>query len=351
MCRWFAYMSPEEPCLLSDVLINPANAISKQCSEHYLPKLLPHGDETDLHDTPDRLVKMRNSLLNMDGLGVAWYTNAAADYQNNIDGRRPALYKSQSPPINDFNFRSLCENTQSHCVLAHIRASSGSVVSQVNCHPFIFGRHVFMHNGVVSNFTEIRRPLLHQLCYDAFENILGSTDSEHAAALYMTFLTNGGTKETWQKQYPLQEMHAAMVKTVITLMELQQTHLGASQTTPNSLNFCATDGHRMVAIRFRNHATEQPPSLYWSEFAGRNLNRKYPGHPDSPDLVNVFAIKGEDEKIGRHTIVASEPTTHDENEWHLIGKNCALTVDEFGTETEIPIEYDVKFNVNDPSAA
>lgn len=71
MCRWFAYISPTEPCLLSDVLITPANSISKQCSEHYLPKLLPHGDEKELDHTSDELLRMRNSLLNMDGLGVA----------------------------------------------------------------------------------------------------------------------------------------------------------------------------------------------------------------------------------------------------------------------------------------
>lgn len=70
MCRWFAYISPEEPCLLSDVLLTPSNAISKQCSEHYLPKLLPHGEETELDDA-DKLLQMRNSLLNMDGLGIA----------------------------------------------------------------------------------------------------------------------------------------------------------------------------------------------------------------------------------------------------------------------------------------
>ena len=62
MCRWFAYISP-------DVLIDPANALAKQCSEHYLPGLLPHGEETELDDSKDALLKMRNSLLNMDGLG------------------------------------------------------------------------------------------------------------------------------------------------------------------------------------------------------------------------------------------------------------------------------------------
>ncbi|KAH7084270.1 nucleophile aminohydrolase [Paraphoma chrysanthemicola] len=346
MCRWFAYISPSEPCLLSDVLITPANSISKQCSEHYLPHLLPHDKDRDLDHTSDELLRMRNSLLNMDGLGIAWYTDATASYIKHVTGPRPALYKSQSPPINDFNFKSLCENTETHCVFAHIRASSGSVVTQVNSHPFVFGRHVFMHNGVISNFSTIRREMTDLLSFDAYCNIFGSTDSEHAAALYMTNLTNHGDKSTWDKPYPLKAMLAALQKTVIQILTLQHTKLGP-KNTPNSLNFCTTDGTKLLAIRFRNHATQQPPSLYWSEFAGRTLNTKYPGNPDSKEIVNMEA-SFEDEKIGKHTIVASEPTTYDEKEWHLIGANCALLVDEEGVETEVKIQYDEELNARDP---
>lgn len=290
---------------------------------------------------------MRNSLLNMDGLGIAWYTDAATSYMKQVAGLRPALYKSQSPPINDFNFRSLCENTETNCVFAHIRASSGSVVTQVNSHPFVFGRHVFMHNGVISDFSAIRRDMSDLMSFDAYCNIFGSTDSEHAAALYMTNLTDHGRKEAWQKSYPLDAMLAAMTNTLTQIMELQRKNID-DKRKPNSLNFCTTDGTQMVAVRFRNHATQQPPSLYWSEFAGKTLNEKFPGHPDSADLVNEFAIKGEDEQIGKHTIVASEPTTYDENEWHLINANCALTVDNTGVETEVVIQYDDGLNATDP---
>ena len=291
---------------------------------------------------------MRNSLLNMDGLGVAWYTQASASYIKHIDGPRPALYKSQSPPINDFNFRSLCENTETNCVFAHIRASSGSTVTQVNSHPFVFGRHIFMHNGNISNFSAIRREMTNLMSYDAYCNTLGATDSEHAAALYMTNLTNHGSIDTWQKTYPLTSMLAAMTKTVTQIMRLQLEKEG-SKHTPNSLNFCTTDGRQLLAIRFRNHATQQPPSLYWSEFAGRTLNGKYPGNPDAQDLVNEQAIWGADDRIGKHTIVASEPTTYDEKEWHLIGKNCALLVDDVGVETEVAVEYDEELNAHDPT--
>lgn len=139
-------------------------------------------------------------------------------------------------------------------------------------------------------------------------------------------------------------MFNAMNKTVVQIMELQQKHLGP-KTAANSLNFCITDGSKLLAIRFRNHATQQPPSLYWSEFAGRTLNQKFPGNPDAPDKVNDEATKSDKDRIGKHTIVASEPTTYEEADWHLIGRNCALTVDEQGNEKEVPLQYDDALNI------
>lgn len=252
---------------------------------------------------------------------------------------RPALYKSSSPPTNDFNFRSLCENTESNCLLSHIRATSGSVVTPVNSHPFVFGRHAFMHNGVVSDFTRIRRDMSDLMAYDAYENVRGATDSEHAAGLYMTHLCGPkSTAEDWEKTYSLEAMKHALQKTVVDILTLQQNILG-SKKTPNSLNFCATDGEKLVTCRFRNHATQQPPSLYWSEFAGRTLNRKYPGDPDGLRKNDEQGLEDGD-RVGKHTIVSSEPTTYDEKEWHLIGKNCLLTVDEKGVEMEHKLEYD-----------
>jgi glutamine amidotransferase len=204
-----------------------------------------------------------------------------------------------------------------------------------------------MHNGAISNFSAIRRDLTNLLSFDTYCNVLGSTDSEHAAALYMTNLTNHGDKKSWDRPYPLKAMFAAIRKTVIQILQLQHDKLGAANT-PNSLNFCTTDGTKLVAIRFRNHATQQPPSLYWSEFAGRTLNTKYPGHPDGKDIVNEESRLGEEENIGKHTIVASEPTTFDEKEWNLIARNHALLVDRDGVEREVEVEYEEGLNARDP---
>ena len=87
------------------------------------------------------------------------------------------------------------------------------------------------------------------------------------------------------------------------------------------------DGERLIAFRVRNHAVEQPPSLYYSTVAGTTLNSKYPDHPDG--LKNDRAWKQPGEH-GKHCIVASEPSTYKSEDWTLIDKNHCLMVDSDG---------------------
>lgn len=361
MCRWFVYLSPKEPCLLEDVLVTPANSISHQVSAHYLPGLLPHDREKDLYDTPDKLIAARNSLLNMDGLGVAWYSHAQEDFVAGVSGPRPSLYKSISPPVNDFNFRHLCANAQSRTVFAHIRASSGAPITPTNNHPFQFGRHIFMHNGVVSNFQDIRLEMCRLVQKDAYHAVFGSTDSEHLAALYMTYLTGtmpatssadedkGDIKSRWELAYSTKEMADALQRAVVTTLSLQKTLLCPEKFTPSSINLAVTDGISLVSFRFRNHVTEQPPSLYYSTVAGVTLNRKYPGHPNHKgDLANASGLKTK-ASHGKHIIVASEPTTYDEKEWKLLDGNTCLTVNGSGDIELEPITYDMALNGQSPN--
>ena len=132
-----------------------------------------------------------------------------------------------------------------------------------------------MHNGVVADFISISRDMVDLMDDDSYANISGSTDSEHFAALYITYLTDGKGKYSWEKQYSVYQMRDAMRKTIGTIVQLQRKKLG-DKAEPNSLNLATTDGSQLVAFRFRNHTIEQPPSLYYSTKAGVTLNRKYP---------------------------------------------------------------------------
>lgn len=179
MCRWFAYISATEPCLLEDVLITPKHSLVKQVSDHFLPGLVPQ-DPNNYEIDP--IVRARNSFVNIDGLGVAWYTSSAADFEptdsdNSSDGipkegLRPAAYKTVVPPIRDLNFRSICANTETRVCFAHIRAASGTPIVHVNNHPFIFGRHTCMHNGYITDFNAIKRTMCTKMSDAAYAAIV-----------------------------------------------------------------------------------------------------------------------------------------------------------------------------------
>jgi predicted glutamine amidotransferase len=70
--------------------------------------------------------------------------------------------------------------------LAHIRAAIGSPVQQTNCHPFRYGRWLFVHNGMINGFQAMRRELLLQVDPSLFSGIAGSTDSELLFHLALT---------------------------------------------------------------------------------------------------------------------------------------------------------------------
>lgn len=228
-----------------------------------------------------------------------------------------------------------------------------------------------MHNGVVSDFITIRRAMSAKMSDAAFANVFGSTDSEHLAALYMTYLTNSADESSFQKEFSVREMAAAMHNAVATVINLQRTMIGDKKRQPDSLNLCATDGVKLVAYRFRNHATSQPPSLYYSTKAGVTLNRKYPDHPDGLIAKNE-ELKANEDQHGKHLvswrilqfatllvssstimivpfhcahihfsqIVASEPSTYKIEDWQLIGKNQYVTADADGSFEIHDIPYE-----------
>lgn len=124
--------------------------------------------------TTEHEISARNRLFNVDGFGVAWYTDTREDF-GECKGGRPALYKNAQPPLHDTNFRSLCANTATKACFAHIRAATATPIVSVNNHPFVFGRMTFMHNGVVENFISISREMCKLMDDDSYANITGST--------------------------------------------------------------------------------------------------------------------------------------------------------------------------------
>jgi len=355
MCRWFAYISVDEHCLLEDALITPAHSLSKQCNQRYLPGLV-HGNTEEDYDISPQEVRDRNSANNNDGLGVAWYTWVRSDY-GEASGPCPVVYRTLSDPTKDPNFMSICASTSTLALFGHIRAASpGSRVTESNTHPFPFGRWLFMHNGGVSHFAKcppFKKAMIHAISDEALADVWGTTDSEYMAALFFTHLskiseeTGGpGGAAAWDVSRPLELVKRALENTLTQIFELQkQTVKPVDQIEPSGLNIAITDGSQMLAIRFRNHPTEQPASLYMSTTAGITLNRKYPDHPDGDHATHRPGTSPDDLKgpheHGDHLIIASEPTTYKEGEWHLIPKNECVMIDHKGNVQRAPV--DVQF--------
>jgi len=144
MCRWMVYSG--SPVLLEELLYEPKHSLIDQ----------------SLHST------MGAETTNGDGFGVGWYGV----------GETPATYHSIEPAWNERNLRDLAAHVESGLVFAHIRASSGSPVQQTNCHPFRHGRWLWMHNGLISDFHQVKRELVLAVDPSLYSSIEGSTDSE-----------------------------------------------------------------------------------------------------------------------------------------------------------------------------
>jgi glutamine amidotransferase len=143
----------------------------------------PIRPETLLYDTPHSLVeqsrrdRLAGGYPNADGLGLGWYG----------DRDLPGLYRSVAPAWGDRNLRELAGQIETPLFLAHIRAATGTPVEQTNCHPFRHGRWLFMHNGFIERYHEVRRDLLLAVDPGVFGDIEGTTDSELMLHLALTF--------------------------------------------------------------------------------------------------------------------------------------------------------------------
>lgn len=70
----------------------------------------------------------------------------------------PCVFTSVMPAWNNPNLMRLSEKILSNLVFAHVRAASADTpISESNCHPWRFGKFLWMHNGFVAEFTKVCR--------------------------------------------------------------------------------------------------------------------------------------------------------------------------------------------------
>ncbi|MEV8097159.1 class II glutamine amidotransferase [Kitasatospora sp. NPDC085879] len=256
MCRWLAYSG--SPIALAELLYKPRHSLIDQ----------------------SRHARMGVETTNGDGCGVGWYPDTE-------EAAEPAIFHATGPAWSDRNLLELSRCVRSPLFLAHIRASTGTAVQQSNCHPFRYGRWLWMHNGAIHDFPELKRDLALTVDPVLYPFIEGSTDSE---LMFYVALTLG-----------LQEDAPRAVARMIGVVEAA----GKKHGVPDLLQMtvAVSDGRRLWAFRYSTERHSR--SLFFSTDV-RTLRTL---HPEIEALSHVS---------DGTRVVVSEPLGDLEGAWHEV---------------------------------
>ncbi|GAB2889653.1 class II glutamine amidotransferase [Paraburkholderia jirisanensis] len=260
MCRWLAYTG--NPIQLETVLFRAKHSLIDQ----------------SLHS------RLGHTTTNGDGFGVGWY-----GHPTDI----PFRYRCAQPAWSDRNLRDAARAVRAPLFVAHIRAATDTPAQETNCHPFRYGRWLFMHNGLVREYPKLRRDLMMAIDADLFASIEGSTDSEVLFFLALSFGLELDPVEA------LERMAGSV----------EETARRRGVAEPLNMTVCATDGERIVAVRYSSE--RQSRSLFHSA-SMRHLHELY---PDDPRIEAV----GEDAFL-----VLSEPLVDLPGWWEEIPEGTAI---------------------------
>lgn len=252
-----------DPILAEDLLFRPVHSLIDQ----------------SLHS------RLGATTTNGDGFGIGWYG----------EGTLPALFKSVDPAWNDRNLREIASQIRTPLLFAHIRASTGTPVQRTNCHPFRYGRWLWMHNGAIRGFHEIKRDLLTAVDPALFSDIEGSTDSEALFFLALTFGLND-------------DPFTAVARAVGFVERVGREH-GIEH--PVQMTVATTNGESVWAFRYSSEG--QSRSLYYST-AVSTLRQL---HPE----VEVLSLLGEESRF-----VVSEPLRDLPGAWNEVPESSAGVV-------------------------
>ena len=262
MCRWIAYSG--SPITLDELILKPARSLARQSLR------AEQGAET----------------TNGDGFGVGWYDQRP----------EPGLFRSTTPAWSDPNLRELAAHVRSGLFFAHVRASTGSPVQQTNCHPFRFGRWLWMHNGAIREFGRVKRELVLAVDPALFSHIEGSTDSELMFYLALTFGLESDPPD-------------AVARMAALIEETGRRHAVAH---PIQMTVATTDGARTWVFRYSSEG--QSRSLYYSTDM-RALRAMY---PDNPRLAAVS---------DNTRLIVSEPLSDLAGAWNEVPESSYGIVD------------------------
>jgi predicted glutamine amidotransferase len=253
MCRWLAYSG--SPVRLEDLLYKPKHSLIDQ----------------SLHST------LGAETTNGDGFGVGWYGGAET----------PGVFHSLEPAWNNRNLHDLAAHIESPLVFAHIRAAIGSAVQESNCHPFRYGRWLFMHNGSIGGFREVKRDLVVAVDPSLYPSIEGSSDTEIFFYLALTF--------------GLESDPPSAVESAVGLIEEVGRKHGVEH--PIQMTVATTNGTNIWAFRYSSQRDSR--SLFYST----NVPTLRELHPE----VEILATLSDESRL-----IVSEPLRDLPGAWNEV---------------------------------
>lgn len=245
---------------------------------------------------------MQQSGRHPDGWGVAYY-NAGS----------PHVIKSVATALDDALFKRVSGIVSSETVLAHLRKATHGGLSILNTHPFQYGPWVFVHNGNIARFGELRDAVLAEIPPVLRRYILGDTDSE---ALFYLLLGNMARRcDLARPGFPIADLLIAVRETVAQIVALAgplcEDDDGPSDA--NYLTFVITNGTTMVA----HHGGK---ALHFTTY-----KRRCPERDECPSF-GPECERPTDHGYVKHLVVSSEPL-QGENVWTKMAVGDVVGVD------------------------
>jgi len=222
-----------------------------------------------------------------DGWGVAYYVADA-----------PHVIKSTQAAGEDHIFKRVSGVVASQTVLAHLRLASVGETNILNTHPFQFGSWVFAHNGEVRDFEAVREKMRAEVAPNLRRYILGDTDSE---VLFYLFLTHLARLTDIHRRGTSVEVIVEALAQVINITTGMADDPSDAPENQSKLSFVVTDGHSMVAVKFRK-------PLHFSTYKTRCLDR------DSCPFLSPQCEAPTQTGFVNHLVITSEPL-HGDNIW------------------------------------
>src|SRR4051794_37513237 len=260
MCRWMAWFG--QPLVLEELLFKTQHGIIDQ----------------SLHS------RLGAEPTNGDGFGVGWYGV----------GDGPGVFRSVAPAWSDANLRHLAAHIESPLFMVHVRAAIGSPVQETNCHPFNYGRWLFVHNGYLNEFHKLRRDLMLEIDPELFAEVTGSTDTE---VVFYLAITLGLESD------PI----GALERTVARIEAVAERH---GVPDPVQASFGVSDGETLWAVRYSS--IRESRSLFVSA-----------------DAATVQALHPENPRFERLSpsdrLVVSEPFSDLPGVWEPVDESTAVT--------------------------